>query len=86
MANLIENMETCKREVEKTAKLSLKGYYEALPRPVPPKTEFIRRVAERCGVDMVSVRNWCLYGVKPSKQEHIDILVEMTGIKEEDLW
>lgn len=82
----MENLQSSKEIGGKSPKLSLRGYYMSLPKPVAPKTDFVKRVAMRCGVDVQSVRNWCLYGMKPSCKEHIRILSEMTGIREDALW
>ena len=82
----MENNQSSKELGEKKPKLSLRGYYLGLPRPVAPKTDFVRKVSERCGVDVQTVRNWCLYGMKPNSKEHIRILSEMTGIEESELW
>ena len=82
----MENIQSSKVLDGKIQKLSLKGYYKSLPRPAAPRTDFIQAVAERCGVRTQTVRNWVLYGMKPNSQEHVRILSEITGIKEEDLW
>lgn len=66
--------------------MGLKTFYLKLPRVPQPKDEFLKTVSERTGVSITSVRNWVLYGVKPSNQEYIDVLVELTGLKEEELW
>lgn len=73
--------------MEKTKKLTLRDYYyERLTRPICPRKEFIKGIALRCGVGEVTVRNWVLYGMRPQNPQHIKMLSEMTGIKEEDLW
>lgn len=60
--------------------MTLRDYYDSLERPVPPKKEFIRRVAERCGVDDYTVRIWINGKSKPSKEEYYQILSEESGI------
>lgn len=67
-------------------KMNLKRYYENLPRRTQPKDDFLKNVSERCGVTKTTVRNWVLYGVKPLKEEHVNVLVEMSGLKKEELW
>ena len=67
-------------------KRTLKCYYESLPSRKTPRKEFITEVSARCGVSEQTVRNWCLYDIKPQNFMHIKVLSEMTGIKEEDLW
>ena len=75
-------------EAEKIKKITLKDYYEALPKPVvtSEKQRFLDRIAERCKVSDTTVRNWCMYGFKPQRQEYIDVLVEETGIPASDLF
>lgn len=70
----------------KNKKMTLKGYYESLPLRVAPRNTFLEKISERCGVSKQTVRNWCLYGIKPHSYEYVKVLVEVTGIKEEDLW
>lgn len=67
-------------------KITLKGYYESLPMRQAPRYDFIKRVSTLCGVSEQTVRNWCLYGMKPSRSEYVKVLCTETGIKEEDLW
>ena len=73
-------------EEEKNSKITLKGYYESLPKRKSPRKEFVDEVASRCGVSEQTVRNWCIYGMKPQDFKHVKILAEITGIKEEELW
>ena len=71
---------------EKIKKMTLKSYYSALAEQKTPLQTFIATVSERCGVSEQTVRNWCLYGIKPQSYEHVKVLMEMTGLKEKDLW
>jgi transcriptional regulator with XRE-family HTH domain len=66
--------------------MTLRDYYDSLERPVPPKKEFIRKVAERCGVDDYTVRIWINGKSKPSKDEYYQILSEESGIPVEKLF
>nr|DAO97238.1 MAG TPA: MerR family regulatory protein [Caudoviricetes sp.] len=66
--------------------MTLKGYYQSLPLRNAPRYDFLMEVARRCKVTEQTVRNWVLYGVKPQQRVHIEILSELTGIQEEDLW
>ena len=70
----------------KKVKLTLKDYYSALPKRKSPRKDFVQEVSERCGVSEQTVRNWCIYGMKPQDFRHVKILAEITGIKEEELW
>jgi hypothetical protein len=71
---------------EKTPKMTLKGYYASLSKRRSPRYEFISEVVKRCHVSEQTVRNWILYGIKPQQKQHVEVLCELTGIKEEDLW
>lgn len=66
--------------------MNLKDYYSSLPDASFPKKDLLNEVVKRTGVSISTVRNWIFYGMRPSKPEHIAALVEVTGIKEEDLW
>lgn len=71
---------------ENLQKITLKDYYENLENATYPKTEFVNRVAYRTGATTSTVRNWIAGRTKPEKPEHIQILVEETGIPTEELW
>ena len=67
-------------------KITLQDYYENLPDAEYPKTNFINSVVSKTGVSAATVRNWIFYGMKPANENHIDVLVEITGIPAEKLW
>ncbi|WP_143089316.1 hypothetical protein [Prevotella sp. KH2C16] len=67
-------------------KMTLRGYYEGLPDANCPKTDFINEVASRTGVTSTTVRNWIFYGMKPANENHIKVLVDVTGIPADELW
>lgn len=71
---------------EKRKKMTIKDYYSSLPKRKSPRKEFIQEVCSRCGVTEQTVRNWCIYGMKPQDFRHVKVLSEITGIAEEDLW
>lgn len=71
---------------KKSKKMTLKGYYSNLPIRKTPRKEFITTVSERCGVSEQTVRNWCIYGMRPQDYKHVKVLSEITGIKEDELW
>lgn len=71
---------------DKVKKMTLQGYYLSLPEATCPKTEFLNKVADKCGVSLSTVRNWIRFGMKPSNPNHIVILSELTGIEASDLW
>lgn len=72
--------------MEKGKKMTLKDYYKSLPSCKSPRKEFISEVSSRCGVSEQTVRNWCIYGMKPQDFKHVKVLSELTGIKEDMLW
>lgn len=71
---------------KKMPKMTLRGYYVALPNASHPKTDLINEIAIEAGVSHATVRNWVKYGMRPQNREHIEILVRKTGIPAEDLW
>jgi hypothetical protein len=60
-------------------KMTLSNYYRNLPPATHPKTEFVRRVAERCGVNVETVRCWLRGDSKPGDENHYAVLTEETG-------
>lgn len=75
-----------KKKGEKVGKITLKDYFNGLPKATFPKTEFINKIAAMTGVSYQTVRNWCIYGMKPANEEHVKALVKVTGIPKEELW
>lgn len=73
-------------EKDKNLKMTLADYYNSLPKPVHPKTDFVREIASVCGVDPYTVRLWISGRTKPGNPEHVKILSEKTGIESENLW
>lgn len=59
---------------------NLKNFYRGLEAKTPPKTAFIRRVAERCGVSLHTVRFWVWGKTKPHDASSYEVLSEETGI------
>lgn len=68
-----------KKESEKEVK-TLFDFYENLPKATSPKTEFIRKVAERCDLEEGTVRLWVKDKTKPKDPKHLEILSEETNI------
>ncbi len=66
--------------------LSLAAYYKGLPRAVPPKKSFVAEVSRRCGVEPYTVEIWIAGKSRPSKEEYLDVLSDMTGIPKEQLF
>jgi hypothetical protein len=66
--------------------MTLSGYYNNLPLPSHPKTEFVKRVAGLCGVNMETVRCWLRGDSKPGDERHYEVLVEETGIPKHQLF
>lgn len=71
---------------KKNAKMTLKEYYSSLPPRNAPRNEFVKEVARRCEVTEQTVRNWCIYGIRPRLYEHVKVLMELTGLEEGELW
>ena len=86
MAKISIKSEPCKIYLIKINKMTLKCYYENLPRRTQPKDDFLKAVAQRCDVTVTTVRNWILYNRRPQKERYVDILSELSGLKKEELW
>lgn len=71
---------------EKSQKMTLQGYYDSLPSSTHPKTDFVNMIASQCGVSTATVRNWIAYGMRPSNPHHIELLSQITGIPQNELW
>ena len=88
----MENIQLSKDLVEKSEILSLRGYYNRLPERIAPKQKFLEDVQSECyrltgtRPTLTTVRNWVLYGLKPKNHVFVDAIVNVTGIKEENLW
>lgn len=82
----MENIGTTNTFDKKSTKLTLKGYYDSLPRKLSPKQEFIQNLARECQVTETTVRNWLFTDHRPRSREIIESIVRFTGIKESDLW
>lgn len=67
-------------------KMTLKCYYNSLPKSESPRSNLIKEISLNCDVSQTTARNWVLYGVKPKVKEHISFLSMITGIKEDCLW
>ena len=85
-AKIYKKVEMGERKPKKRNNMTLKGYYLSIPGRESPRYEFLKELAEKCGVTVSSARNWCLYGMKPQNKEHIEIICEFTGLSEESLW
>ena len=72
--------------LNKRQNLTLAGYYNGLKRPPSPKLEFIKDIAENCGVGHLTVRNWIQGRNLPSNPEHKTYISKITGIPVEQLW
>ena len=88
----MEIIQSSKKMEEKVEKISLKRYYSALPERIAPKQKLLEEIQQKCYEKtgfvptMTSIRNWVLYDIRPKNQQYVEAIVEVTGIKEEDLW
>lgn len=70
----------------KSQKLTLKGYYDGLPKSSFPKKDFVLKVVQECDVSFTTANNWVRGVTKPNKKQYIEKLSEITGIPQEQLW
>jgi hypothetical protein len=66
--------------------MNLYDFYETLPQATAPKSEFVRRLAERTGKKEATVRLWIKNKTKPDDPKDLEILSEETGIEKEKLF
>lgn len=86
MSNIKLNKVKDMENKSESRNLTLAGYYNGLKRPPSPKLEFIKDIAENCGVNQLTVRNWIQGRNLPSNPEHKTYISEITGIPVEQLW
>ena len=74
------------KKESKTQNITLKGYYENLPKSSYPKKDFIQRIMTECDVSFTTARNWTKGHTRPMVEWQIEKLSEITGIPKEQLW
>lgn len=84
--NIMESINNSNSSSRKGQIMTLRSYYKNLPDARYPKSELINKIAMRCGVTLATARNWILYGIRPGKPEHIQIISDITGIPADNLW
>lgn len=82
----MEKIVKSKQKLASGGGMTLLGYYNTLPPRTFPKTEFVEMVAERCGADPMTVRNWIAGRNRPKREDQVQVLVQMTGIPADQLW
>lgn len=88
----MEIIQSSKENCEKSEKIHLREYYLSLPERIAPKQRMLESIQDECerltGVKptITTVRNWVLYGLRPQKPLYTQAIVNVTKIKEEDLW
>lgn len=73
-------------ETKEEVKTGIVNYYDCLPERTAPKTEFVKRVAEKCGVDTATVRTWIKGKNRPSDSTYLTVLSKESGIPENELF
>lgn len=67
-------------------KITLPEFYENLPNATAPKTEFIKKIIDKCGVTQQAIHRWLKKGGMPSSKEHCDAVAEIAGVPVEELF
>ena len=70
----------------KKVDMTLKGYYENLPKATYPKKDFVAKVMNECDVSYTTANNWVKGHTKPVKKSQILALSRITGISSDKLW
>ena len=68
-----------KKNDSKCGDMTLKGYYENLPKATYPKKDFLARVMIECDVSFTTANNWVKGHTKPVKQSQISALSKITA-------
>lgn len=84
--NVIKSIYMANNNDTKCVDMTLKGYYENLPKATYPKKDFLARVMNECDVSFTTANNWVKGHTKPVKQSQISALSKITGIPKESLW
>lgn len=71
---------------ENGVKMTLRDYYENLPTAIAPKTEFVKKIMDKCGVTQQATHRWLKKGSMPSSKEHCDAIAEIAGVAPEILF
>lgn len=66
--------------------MTLRDYYQGLPARTSPKTRFVEEVMDACGTKEVTVKNWVNGKSLPANPAHRQILSDITGIPEDELF
>lgn len=73
-------------KTKKSSNMTLKDYYENLPKATYPKKNFLAQVMNECDVSFTTANNWMKGHTKPVKESQILALSRITGIPKEELW
>lgn len=65
----------CKFKIVKNKKMdeTLERFYDNLPRQTSPKSDFIRKITDECGVSFTTAMNWVKGKNKPLCSEHSNV-------------
>jgi len=66
--------------------MNLQQFYEQIPEPTAPKSDWVRMVAEKLEVSEATVRSWIQGRNKPRHPSLLRGLSEITGIPENELF
>lgn len=76
-------------EKKKMQDMTLRDYYEAIEAAPSPRMDFLKDIAEACGVNAFTVKNWML-GMTPKqeskKREYAKIISLITGLDENKIF
>lgn len=74
------------KNVNEMPKMTLKGYYENLPKSTYPKKDFIVKIMAKCNISYTTALNWVKGLTRPQDEDNLKILSEITGIPQDSLW
>ncbi len=84
----MKNKTNTKNGAERSETITLRDYYLSLPKAkvIAPRKEFLESIAKKCEVTISTARNWVMYGMKPQKQSHVEVISRETGLPADRLF
>lgn len=84
----MKNKINTKADAKRSKTITLRDYYLSLPKAkvIAPRKDFLERIASKCEVTISTARNWVMYGMKPQKPSHVEVIAHETGLSADQLF
>lgn len=89
ITKIMKSYQIYRKNVKDSNNLTLKDYYESIEATPSPRMDFLKDIAQACGVNAWTVKNWILGMVPKSnanKRRYAKIISELTGVKEDKIF